>query len=392
MTQQADVIVIGAGSTGAAAAWRLAERGAGRVLVLERRGPASGTTARSCCILRMHYTLEDLAKMAVSSRTVFENFDDLVGGNAGFCPIGWMGLARFDDVDSLAANVAMQQDAGIDARLLTPEEVEALAPGIRTDDVGAGAWEPESGYADALLTVRGFMSAAERQGATFVGGVEVRGLAQDGSSWRVETDQGSFAAAHVVVAAGCTTGKLVRPLGVDLPIEPVRHTVAVVDAGWPEGSPLPVVSDRVVGNYFRPTTGGYTLIGSTGPHDGYTDSSFDVDRWPRTDDIETLGERLASRFPDRSVSVSSGYTSIYDCTPDLQPLLGSIGEGLDGLSIAVGFSGHGFKLSPAIGDLLADHVMGESVSGVDIETFRASRFAEGAEIVAPHKYNVPTLG
>jgi glycine/D-amino acid oxidase-like deaminating enzyme len=84
-----------------------------------------------------------------------------------------------------------------------------------------------------------------------------------------------------------------------------------------------------------------------------------------------------------------GYTSIYDCTPDLMPLLGRV-PGLDGLSVAVGFSGHGFKIAPAVGEMLADDLLDETDSAVRM--FRISRFEEGDAFVAPHPYSVPTLG
>ncbi len=391
MHESADVILVGAGSTGAAAAWRLAQREAGKIILLEGNGFASGTTGRSCAILRMHYTLEPLARMALASRTIFANFAEAVGGDCGFRQNGWLGLARHEDVDALRANVAMQAVTGIDAQFLTPAELEELVPGMRTEDVGAGAWEPASGYVDPVQTVKCFVAAAQRHGVNFRAGVDVWNLVGDGDGWVLETSAGRFAAGHVVIAAGCATCALVRPLGVDLPIEPIRHTVAVVDAGWAADAEQPVVSDRVEGKYFRPAADGCTLIGSTGPYDGYADGEFRADRWPRPDDIAGLGERLIYRFPDRAARVASGYTSIYDCSPDLQPLLGAV-DGLEGLTVGVGFSGHGFKLSPAIGDLIADHVMAERTTGIDIELFRVSRFAEGAPIVAPHKYSVPTLG
>jgi glycine/D-amino acid oxidase-like deaminating enzyme len=389
--ETADVIIVGAGSTGAAAAWRLAEREAGKIILLEGNGFASGTTGRSCAILRMHYTLEPLARMALASRTVFENFAETVGGDCGFRQSGFLALARHEDVEALRANVTMQAATGIDAHFLTPPELEELVPGMRTDDVGAGAWEPGSGYVDPVQTVKSYVAAAQRHGASFWAGVEVGNLSSDGDGWVLETSAGPLAAGHVVVAAGCATCALVRPFGVNLSVQPIRHTVAVVDPGWDAEDGRPVISDRVEGNYFRPATGGCTLIGSTGAYDGYADGEFWADRWPRADDIAALGERLVHRFPDHAPRVTSGYTSIYDCTPDVQPLLGAV-DGLERLTVAVGFSGHGFKLSPAIGDLIADHVMEERTTGIDIDMFRASRFAEGAPIVSPHKYSVPTLG
>lgn len=393
VSDRVDVVVVGAGSTGAATAWQLAELGAGRVELLEQSSVASGTTGRSCAIVRMHYTHELLTRMALHSRGVFERFEDVVGGSNTFRRLGWLSLARPEDADALADNVEMHRRVGVDARLLTAEEAAELVPGMQVEDVGAAAWEPDSGYVDPHRSTAAFLEAAVRLGARYRPGVRVDRLVPgNGDGWRVETGEGPLAAGAVVVAAGFRTGDLVRPLGVELPIVPVRHTVAVVRRSEAFGPEHPVISDRVVGSYYRPESGEQTLVGSTGPYEGFTDTEVELDRAPDQDDLARLAGRFADRFPGESDPViRSGYTSIYDCSPDLQPLLGPVG-GYEGLHVAVGFSGHGFKIAPAIGRMLAEKVLHGRSSLVDVDLFRPSRFEEGAEFVAPHAYSVPTLG
>lgn len=389
MPEHADILIIGAGTTGAATAWALAKRDKANVVLLERRAAGAGTTARSCAIVRMHYMHEPLSRMALASRGTFERWGDEVGGDSGFRPVGWLSLAHPDDADALAANVAMHREVGIDSYLLTPSEAGELVPGMRVDDVGAAAWEPDSGYADPIRTAETLVAAAQRLGVRYRSGVSVAGLGRDGGSgWRVETSGGTFVAGRVLVAAGVLTGRLVAEEGVELPLTMVRHTVAVTRR--PDGSQRPVVSDRVVGSYYRPTDGGETLVGATGAFDGRTGVDVDTDPWPAPDDVEVLRDRYADRFPDAPAPrLVAGYTSIYDCTPDLMPLLGPV-DGLDGLSVAVGFSGHGFKIAPAIGELLADALLDEQPS--EVHRFRPSRFAEGDAFAATHQYVVPTLG
>jgi len=392
VSERADTVVIGAGSTGTAAAWQLARLGAGRILLLESGAVGTGTTGRSCAILRMHYMHEPLARMALHSRRVYESFDELVGGRRSFRAVGWMFLARPEDAEPLAANVAMQQGVGVETCLLDPVEAAELVPGMQVADVGAVAWEAGSGYTDPRSSAEGFLGAATRLGAQYRPGVEVHRLEPRRGGWRVETGSGPVDAGTVLVAAGLRTVDLVRPLGVTLPVEPVRHTVAVLDRPPDFGPEHPVISDRVVGSYYRPEAGGRTLVGATGAYEGVIDPETDLDRPAPRDVVATFTGRFAQRFPAVTETVvADSYTSIYDCTPDLQPLLGPL-PGIDNLHVAVGFSGHGFKLAPALGELLAEKIVGGRTSLVDIDLFRPSRFEEGATFVAPHPYSVPTLG
>ncbi len=136
---------------------------------------------------------------------------------------------------------------------------------------------------------------------------------------------------------------------------------------------------------------GQTLVGATAPYEGYPDPDIEQDRAPHDDDLIRLAERFADRFPsERNPNIQRGYTSTYDCSPDLQPLLGPINA--TNVHVAVGFTGHGFKIAPAIGQMLAEKVLTGSSTLVDIDLFRPSRFDEGAEFVAPFAYSVPTLG
>jgi glycine/D-amino acid oxidase-like deaminating enzyme len=389
----ADVLVVGAGSTGAAIAWQLVQLGAGRVELLERRDVACGTTARSCAILRMHYTHELLTRMALHSRRVFEHFDDIVEAAVTFRRVGWLALARPKDGESLAANVEMHNRVGVNARLLTPDEAAELVPTMQTDDLGAAAWEPDSGYANPHASTVGFVQAAVRLGAHYHAGVTVdRLVPATTGGWRVETSEGPMAAGTVVVAAGIDTLDLVAPLGINLPVDPVRHTVAVVGPSEAATPDRPVISDRVVGSYYRPDAGSQTLVGATAPYDGHTGPGVRDAASPDVGDLARLAARFANRFRDtRDPIIQGGYTSIYDCSPDLQPLLGPVGDHRR-LHIAVGFSGHGFKLAPAIGQMVAEKVLHGRSSLFDIEPFRPGRFDEGAAFVAPHAYSVPTLG
>jgi glycine/D-amino acid oxidase-like deaminating enzyme len=318
---------------------------------------------------------------------------ELTGGAAGFRRVGFLVLVKPADAVVLAANVAMHQAVGIDARILSPREIGQLEPRIVRDDVGAAAWEPESGYADPVGTTQGYADAAKAAGAVMTIGVEATRLAIDANGiTAVETTTGPIPTRTVVVAAGYRTRDLVAPLGIDLPLTPIRHDIAIVRRTSDFGKPHPIISDRINGSYYRPEGEILTLIGTTAAHEGHEDPNVEESRSPYPEDLETLAVRFCRRFPTQdAAALQRGYTGVYDCSPDLQPLLGPIAD-IPGLHVATGFSGHGFKLSPAIGEMIAERIVDGRSTQFDLDLFSPHRFAAGRPITSSRAYSVGTLG
>jgi glycine/D-amino acid oxidase-like deaminating enzyme len=343
--------------------------------------------------VRQHYVHEVLARMALHALRVLERFDEVVGGDAGFRRVGFLAVFGPRDVEAVQANVAMQRSVGIDAQLLWPEDVGRLEPRMALDDVAVAAWEPQSGYADPVGVTAGYAAAARRHGAELRVGIAARRLIVGARGVEaVETSHGTIATRTVVVAAGYRSAALLRPLGVALPLRPIRHAVAIVQRTAGFGRPHPVISDRIHGGYFRPEGEELTLVGATGALEGREDPEVEVDRAPGADETVALVQRFGRRFPsEEGAGVRRGYTGVYDCTPDLQPILGPI-PGVDGLHVAAGFSGHGFKLSPVVGQLIAERILHGRTALVDLEVFSVARFVHGRPLRAPHPYSVATLG
>ena len=392
MAETADVVVVGGGSTGTSLAWQLAKMGAGRVVLLEKHGLAAQATGVTAGIVRTHYTHETLARMALRARQVFENFGDEVGGDAGFRQTGFLALLGPDDVDTVAANVAMHRDLAINTYILSPDEIQRIEPRLALFGIGAAAWEPESGYADPVRTSLSFAEAARRRGADLRIGVEAERLLADSSGIvGVETNAGRIATRSVIVATGYSSCRLVAPLGIDLPLTPIRHAVAFMRRADHFGKSHPIISDRVQGSYYRPREDGHTMVGKTAPHDGEQDP--DADAWPavRPEILQTLAGRYRRRFPNQGApAVNSTTSALYDCSPDLQPLLGAVPD-VPGLHLAVGLSGHGFKLSPVFSQMLAEQLLTGSSTQFDITLFSPARFIQERRIVPQHAYSVSTL-
>lgn len=389
----ADIIIIGGGVMGTSIAWNLAKRGAGKIVLLERESIASGATGKSSAIIRTHYTHEILARMSLHARKIFENFDAVVGGDAGFHKTGFVVIVPPNDVETVHQVVEMNCRVGIGARVLMPDELRALEPRLDASPkfTGAAAYEPDSGYADPHLTAQAFADAARREGVEIRVGARVHAIRGDGRVTSVETDREILETRNVVVAAGYRTRDLIAPFGFDVPLTPVRHTMAVVQRTNDFGAPHPTMSDRALGVYLRPDVGALTLIGTTAPFDGEMDYAVEHERGANEKHVHAQAEKFLKRFPSQQhAALREGFTGIYDCSPDIQPLLGAI-PNVEGLYLACGFSGHGFKLSPVVGELLAEKILHNKTSLVDIDFFNPARFINNQPIKMQYAYSVQTL-
>ena len=213
LPRTADIIVIGGGVIGTSIAYHLASKGVGKVLLLERKHLAAGSTGASSGLVRMHYDNPLEAEIALKSLETFSHFDEIIGGDCGFVPTGFLRTVEPHNLENLKANVAMLQEVGVNTWLVSNEEIREMAPYLHADDIPFAAFEPDSGYADPHLTMMGFANAARRHGAQVFQGVEVTGIELDGHTGStgatngrrltgVETTEGHIAAPVVVNAAG----------------------------------------------------------------------------------------------------------------------------------------------------------------------------------------------
>lgn len=385
MVGAADIIVVGAGVQGASLAFHLARRGAS-VLVLERESVAAGATGRSSGFVRMHYDLESDARLAWASFPYFHSWKDLVGaGDCGFVRTGFLQVMPDRLARQLRANVEMQRRIGITTGIVDRAEIARLVPGAITEDIAAGAYEPESGYADPQGTAAGFLAAARALGARLVQGCRVRAVAVSGDSVAgVETDLGRFGASTVVDVAGAWAAELALTVGVDVPVEAWRHDTAYFGLPSGHGPDFPIVIDEVNQVYFRPEGHDMMLVGLEAGNEvgGSPDRPL---LSPRPANVEEMVERTCARVPwmtDGTLRTAHGGQD--GITPDQRPILGAAGP--DGFYLACGFSGTGFKTAPAIGACLAELILDGRATTVDISGYSLDRFADGRLLVGDHPY------
>jgi sarcosine oxidase, subunit beta len=382
----ADVIIIGAGVIGASAAFQLSLLGAGDVLVVDRATAGSGMSCRSSALVRMHYTFPPEVELAVRSDAMFAAWPELTGRPSCIRRTGFARIVAPGEESALRANLAMQRALGARAEAIDAAALKELAPGFRVDDISLAGWEPDGGYGDGAVVAGDLLAAARARGVRYRPNTVVRSLiSRGGRVTGISTGQGEEHAGTVILAAGVWSPALAGTAGVSLPIENELHRVAVLaHAPW-EGAPFACI-DSVTQTYFRPEAGGVrTLVGAfVGPR------GADPDRVPETATAEDLVPQVqaaAHRVPALAeAGIARGVTGVYDMTPDARPLLGQL-PGLDGLIVAAGFSGMGFKISPAVGESLAGLIAGPPPGSVDLAPFRPSRFDEGSPIQPPHPYS-----
>lgn len=388
-TSNADVVIVGGGLEGLSTAWALTQRGVGDVVVVERDTFGSGFTAKSSGIIRCHYGTPSLAAMSWHSLPVLENANEVLGVDISYHRTGYLVAVGPENLDPLRANVAMQQGLGIDVSLLTHGDVAEIFPALRTDDYAAFAFEPRGAHADAFQTASGFWQQARERGARAVQGRAATAVRTgSGKVQGVTLASGdSIGASVVVVAAGPWSSPVLRSAGVDLPVRAMREQLAIVDP-VADVTSLPVLSDLVSLQYLRPEGASHLLVGNS---DHHHHEYADPDRYANPMDeprlIETV-EKFTHRFPDwSSTQLVTTYSGCYDVTPDFNPVLSRAGD-VDGLFACAGFSGHGFKISPLVGEVMADLITNTSTTpaGIDAADFRLERFTEGALLTSRHPY------
>jgi len=376
----ADAIIVGGGVTGCSLAFHLAGLGLRHVMVLERRFIGAGGTGRSVGIIRQLYPTPETTQMVTRSLRVFERFHEAVGGDAGFVRSGALIGVSAAMRPSLEKTLAFQRGLGVQAEILEPAELARVEPSIDASSLGAILHEPGSGYGDPTAVTAGYAEAARKRGVVIEQGQEVAAIHRSGDRVTgVTTAAGDRIDTPVVVnAAGLWSPALARLAGIELPIIIGRHPVFVLERDPAFGSPHMVYLDLAGGSYVRPETGGFTLTGSL--IDDETQHPMDPELLgaePGFDEAEIALERTSRALPRLSEArYARGWAGAFDITPDWMPILDE--SPLSGFFIAAGMSGHGFKLAPAVGEMMAALVTG-APSPVDRAPFRFARFAGRAD-------------
>lgn len=387
MSPHPDVLIVGGGVIGASIAFHLATAGVRRVMLCEQDiVPGLGATLKSGGLIRMHHTNPWQAQLAWQSYSVYNHWADVVGGDCGFRQTTFALIVGPEHISHLEHNTHMLRELGIPFFVLTPDEFRTIQPFYNSEGVGAVVYEPFSGYADPALSTLSLLNRARQHGLELIQGAQITGLiARDGRITGVQSNFGEIHAGTVIVAASFWATRMLKEVGVTLPLRPRR--LGNTFLRWPgtaETAPLCTYIDDITGTYFRAEPGGRVLVGIKGRD---WDNGALVGPPPpvQQDEMEAAQARVQTRLPllrdAQHVSTIIGCDSY---TPDEHALIGRVDE-LDGLYLAVGFSGGGFKIAPAVGQAVATEIT-STTSVPELEPFRPNRFAAGRPIKATHPY------
>jgi sarcosine oxidase, subunit beta len=376
--QTSDVVIIGGGIVGSSIAWHLAHVGCNNVLVIERESSqGKGSTGKSMGGVRAQFSTPVNIQMSLYSIPFYAKFEQVVGHPADYRPQGYLFLATKEShLAYLRDNFARQQKLGLTtARLLSAEEIRAMLPQLRSDDILGGSFCSTDGFVDPYSVMNGFMASAAEHGASLWKKAEATGITIDQQgAFRVETTRGPVSTRTVVNAAGAWSAQIAKFVGIDLPVEPLRRMLVPSEpfSDFPHSSPM--VIDMSTGFHFRPEGRGF-LLAWNGPEEM---PGYKTDFEPSF--IEKILIHAADRVPafeNLPINPKRAWAGLYEMTPDHHCILGPVAA-VPGFFLANGFSGHGVMHSPATGKILADLILQGKTNVVDdVSVLALERFAQG---------------
>jgi len=421
MEREADVVIIGAGIVGCAAAYFLAQRGV-RVVVVERGTVHGEQSRKNWGFVRQQGRDPQELPLVMEANRLWRGLEAELGADVEWVQGGNLALAADPARMALFEQwLPVARDFGLDTRLLRPRDLPGVIPGLGGQWAG-GLHTPSDGHADPEKATDALARAAAAHGAALYLGCAVEGVAtRGGAVSAVVTERGEIRTSWLVCAAGAWSSRLARTLGLALPQRWVRGTVARTTAAPPLTS-CAVWGPRVA---FRQRKDGSFNLAAGGAldHDVTVDSlrqirfflpnfwknkalfRFHVGRpllrslmaalpgsqarrhpliWdrgveprPNPDKVRRSLAELGRALPSLPrLGIARSWAGYIDTTPDLLPVLGEV-SGIRGFVFATGFSGHGFAMGPVAGRLVSE-LIADGKTSLDISAFRFSRFAEGA--------------
>ena len=367
----ASVVIIGGGVMGLSTAYHLALAGVPDVVLVEQAELGSGSTCKAAGGVRAQFSDAVNVELGRRSLETFERFKQDFDQEIDLHQVGYLFLLdRPEHVAAFEQNVALQNELGVDSRMIDVAEAKRLSPLIETDGLLAAAWSPRDGHCTPESVVLGYAGAARRAGARLVRGCSVTDIVTDGATIAgVETNLGTIRTDTVICAAGAWSRQIGEMAGVSLPVEPVRRQILTTEPMPGLDPRTPFTIDFSTSLYFH-SEGPGLLIGMSDPDE---EPGFKLGR--SEDWLPRLGDAIEHRAPKiADVGIASGWAGLYEMTPDHNALVGEAPE-ISRFLYATGFSGHGFLMGPAIGEVMRDLYLGHPPA-VDVSGLDARRFAD----------------
>lgn len=391
MTQTADVVIIGGGIMGTSIALHLAEQGVDRVVLLEKSFLGAGSSGKSGAILRQHYSHETTIRMARKSLKFYASFQERYERDIGFRQPGMLFIANESERESLERNVEVQRLHSVEAEIHDAEGLREIEPRAQFEDDALGVWEPEAAYVNPVRTVYGLADAARERGVTLRTGVAVTEvMVEDGIVRGVHTSAGDTVESEAVVnASGPWAGSLLQRLDLDYPLQAIRPEQAYLEPPGDFGERTAIYADLLTGIYWKPEDAGWTRIGKMSYEgDEEVPDPDHYDEGVSQDFLDFARSAISERIPSFERAVSwGGCGALYTITPDAHPLVGPVPE-VEGFYLVSGFSGHGFKMAPAVGAGMAALLTDADPDPFDPDFFAVDRLRKDRPVTVPYSYGI----
>ncbi len=347
-----DVIIIGAGSVGAPAAYSFAKAGF-RTLVLESLASV-GQESNKKAIGGIRATHSDPAKIRLSLRSIeiFSTWQALYGGDIEWTQGGYCFVAYAEQEEkTLKALTDTQKRYGLNVDWLGKDDLLEVAPDLNPNGLLGGTFSPDDGSASPLLAAHAFYRQAKQLGAEFHFNEAVREIIQkNGRVSAVRTDQGSYSARIVINAAGAWANQISQMVGVEVPVKPDSHEAAITEAVAHFLNPMIVDIRSMPGStnyyFYQHATGQILFCITPSP------SIWGYDTHETSQFLPLVAKRMVNIMPRlQNIRVRRTWRGLYPMTPDGFPITGWA-NGVEGFLNAVGMCGQGFMLGPGLAELL----------------------------------------
>jgi sarcosine oxidase subunit beta len=378
---RASVVIIGGGVMGVSIAYHLAAAGVPDVVLVDKGAFGSGSTSKAAGGVRAQFSDRINIELGLRSLETFANFGARFNQEIDFHKVGYLFLLdSAATVSAFEQNVALQNDHGVPSRMISVTEAKQMSPLISTEGLLAAAFSPTDGHCTPESVVLGYAVAARRKGARLIANCAATGIERnDDRIIAVNTEGGRIEADTVICATGAWSKEVGEWVGVDLPVTPLRRQILVTE-------PLPVLDPHTPftidfgSSFYFHGEGKGLLLGMSDPHETPGFKMNRSDDW-----LSGLGEAIERRAPGLiDVGIASGWAGLYEMTPDHNAIIGEA-ESVSRFLYATGFSGHGFLMGPAVGEVMRDLYLGDrpflDISGLDARRFAGNEIRPELNIV-----------
>ena len=366
---------------GVSIAYHLAAAGVPDVVLVDKHAFGSGSTCKAAGGVRAQFSDQINIELGLRSLETFENFGERFNQEIDFHKVGYLFLLdSAATVSAFEQNVALQNDHGVPSRMISVAEAEQLSPLISTEGLLAAVFSPTDGHCTPESVVLGYATAARRKGARLIANCAATGIERNGDRIvAVNTEGGRIEADTVICVTGAWSKEVGEWVGVDLPVTPLRRQILVTEPLPGLDPHTPFTIDFGSSFYFHGEGKGL-LLGMSDPHETPGFKMNRSDDW-----LPGLGEAMERRVPGLiDVGIASGWAGLYEMTPDHNAIIGEA-VNVSRFLYATGFSGHGFLMVPAVGEVMRDLYLGDrpflDISGLDARRFAGDKVRPELNIV-----------